>query len=68
MLKRENCRERQARLLKTCEKEQLDLVVLTHPKTVYYLSECISDELLRKERAYHASSRSPPAGSPTLGG
>ncbi len=43
MLKRENCRERQDRLLKICEKEQLDLVVLTHPKTVYYFSGVLVD-------------------------
>lgn len=38
MLKLENCRERQARLLKLMESQQLDLAILSNPKTIYYFS------------------------------
>ena len=38
MLKLENCRERQTRLLKLMESRQLDLAILSNPKTIYYLS------------------------------
>jgi Xaa-Pro aminopeptidase len=38
MLKLENCRERQERLLEVMEKDEIDLAVLTNPKTIYYFS------------------------------
>jgi len=38
MLKLENCRERQTRLLKLMESQQLDLAILSNPKTIYYFS------------------------------
>ncbi len=38
MLKLENCRERQTRLLRLMEGQQLDLAILSSPKTIYYFS------------------------------
>lgn len=38
MLKIENCRERQRRLLSVLAQQELDLAVITNPKTVYYFS------------------------------
>ena len=38
MLKLENCRERQTRLLRLMESQQLDLAILSNPKTIYYFS------------------------------
>ena len=38
MLKLENCRERQTRLLGLMERQQLDLAILSNPKTIYYFS------------------------------
>ena len=38
MLKLENCRERQTRLLKLMESRQFDLAILSNPKTIYYFS------------------------------
>ena len=38
MLKLENCRERQTRLLRLMENQQLDLAILSNPKTIYYFS------------------------------
>ena len=38
MLKLENCRERQSRLLKLMEDGAIGLAVLTNPKTIYYFS------------------------------
>ena len=38
MLKIENCRERQSRLLKLMEDGAIGLAVLTNPKTIYYFS------------------------------
>lgn len=38
MLNLDNCRERQQRLLKVMEEDQIDLAVITNPKTVYYFS------------------------------
>ncbi len=58
MLKRENCRERQARLLKICENEQLDLVVLTHPKTVYYFSGVLVGDAAPNAFLMNASGKS----------
>jgi Xaa-Pro aminopeptidase len=46
MLKLENCRERQQRLLSLMAGEQLDLAVLSNPKTIYYLSGALLDAAL----------------------
>jgi Xaa-Pro aminopeptidase len=46
MLKLENCRERQKRLLTLMESEQLDLAVLFNPKTIYYFSGALLDAAL----------------------
>ena len=43
MLKPENCRERQKRLLAVMEESQIDLAVITNPKTVYYFSRALVD-------------------------
>lgn len=43
MLKLENCRDRQQRLLRVMEDRVLDLVVLTNPKTIYYFSGALLD-------------------------
>ena len=43
MLKLENCRERQKRLLTLMESEKLDLAVLSNPKTIYYFSGALLD-------------------------
>jgi Xaa-Pro aminopeptidase len=46
MLKLENCRDRQKRLLGLMETESLDLTVLTNPKTIYYFSGALLDPSL----------------------
>jgi Xaa-Pro aminopeptidase len=46
MLKLENCRDRQKRLLKRMETDSLDLAVLTNPKTIYYFSGALLDPTL----------------------
>ncbi|MEX2299352.1 MAG: Xaa-Pro peptidase family protein [Bryobacterales bacterium] len=46
MLKLENCRDRQQRLLRLMQTESLVLVVLTNPKSIYYFSGALLDSSL----------------------
>ena len=43
MLKIENCKERQGRLLREMESKGVGLAVLGNPKTVYYFSGALVD-------------------------
>ena len=58
MLKPENCRERQKRLLALMEESQLDLAVITNPKTVYYFSGALVDAQTPHAFLLHGSGKS----------
>ena len=58
MLKPENCRERQKRLLAVIEEWQLDLAVITNPKTVYYFSGALVDAHTPHAFLLHSSGKS----------
>lgn len=58
MLKPENCRQRQQRLLGQMERERLDLVVLANPKTIYYFSGALTDPQWPQAFALEASGAS----------
>ncbi len=69
MLKLENCRERQKRLLTLMASEQLDLAVLSNPKTIYYFSGALLDAALPHAFVIDSSGKSvlvtsAPAGRP----
>jgi Xaa-Pro aminopeptidase len=58
MLKLENCRRRQQRLLEHMQDQELELVVLANPKTIYYFSGVLVDPSLPHVFAMQASGRS----------
>ena len=58
MLKPANCRERQKRLLAVLEDYQLDLAVITNPKTVYYFSGLLVDNQTPHAFLLHSSGQS----------
>lgn len=58
MLRLENCRERQQRLLRQMEEHELELIVLANPKTIYYLSGALVDPCRPHVFALRASGRS----------
>ncbi len=58
MLKLENCRERQRRLLALMETEPLDLAVLSNPKTIYYFSGALLDATLPHAFVMESSGKS----------
>ena len=58
MLKPENCRHRQKRLLAVLEEWQLDLAVITNPKTVYYFSGTLVDSQTPHAFLLHSSGKS----------
>jgi len=58
MLKLENCRRRQQRLLEHMQDQELELVVLANPKTIYYLSGVLVDPGLPHVFALRANGRS----------
>ena len=58
MLKPENCRERQKRLLAVMEDSRLDLAVITNPKTVYYFSGLLVDARTPHAFLLHGSGKS----------
>ncbi len=69
MLKLENCRERQKRLLEKMEAASLGLAVLTNPKTIYYFSGALLDPTLPHALLVDAAGKSllvthGPAGQP----
>jgi Xaa-Pro aminopeptidase len=58
MLRLENCRERQTRLLRHMEDQELELVVLANPKTIYYFSGVLVNPGLPHVFALKASGQS----------
>jgi Xaa-Pro dipeptidase len=58
MLRLENCRRRQQRLLEHMEDQELELVVLANPKTIYYFSGVLVDPGLPHVFVLRASGRS----------
>jgi Xaa-Pro aminopeptidase len=58
MLKLENCRERQRRMLRCMEEHKLDIVVLANPKTVYYFTGALVDASLPQAFVLTASGKS----------
>ena len=58
MLKLENCRERQKRLLRHMEDQELELVVLANPKTIYYFSGVLVSPALPHVFVLRASGKS----------
>ncbi len=58
MLRLESCRRRQQRLLEHMEDQELELVVLANPKTIYYFSGVLVDPGLPHVFALRASGRS----------
>lgn len=58
MLRIENCRERQQRLLREMDVRGLDLVILGNPKTIYYFSGALMDPSWPQAFALTASGKS----------
>jgi Xaa-Pro aminopeptidase len=58
MLKLENCRDRQQRLLRLMETGSLDLVVLTNPKSIYYFSGALLEPTIPHALVVHATGTS----------
>ena len=58
MLRLESCRRRQQRLLEHMQDQELELVVLASPKTIYYFSGVLVDPCLPHVFALRASGRS----------
>ena len=58
MLRLENCRRRQQRLLVHMQDQELELVVLANPKTIYYFSGVLVDPGLPHVFAMQVSGRS----------
>jgi Xaa-Pro aminopeptidase len=69
MLKLENCRDRQQRLLQVMAKRSLNLAVLTNPKTIYYFSGALLDSSIPHAFVMNAAGKTllitnAPAGQP----
>ena len=58
MLRIQNCRERQKRLLHEMEARGLSLVVLGNPRTIYYFSGALVEPSLPQVFALNASGKS----------